>query len=302
VPSPPEPPSRSPGARPSDPESHPPGPPSAVGAANAEGASLLDDYRALRDPARRREVERRRDIFVVEGRHALEVLLESAHPVRSVLVAEPKAAAVRALVAGRAPVLVVPAAEMAEITGFAFHRGVLASAARLPLPAVDDVVAGASTVAVLEGLNDHENLGALFRNAAAFGVGAVLLDPTTADPLYRRSVRVSAGHVLRVPWTRLGAWPEGLDVLRDHGFHVVALTPAAEADPLDALARDRPRRIALLLGAEGPGLTAGALAAADQRARIPIAAGVDSLNVATAAAVAFHVVGAGTGPPPPLGG
>lgn len=273
-----------------------------MGAASAERATLLDDYRALRDPRRRREIERRRDIFVVEGRHALEVLLESSHPVRSVLVAEPKAASIRTLVADRAPVLVAPADEMAALTGFAFHRGVLASAVRLPLPAADDVVAGVRTVAVLEGLNDHENLGALFRNAAAFGVGAVLLDPTTADPLYRRSVRVSAGHVLRVPWTRLASWPQGLDVLRDHGFHVVALTPAPDADPLDALARGRPHRVALLLGAEGPGLTAEAVAAADQRVRIPIAAGVDSLNVATAAAVAFHAVAAGSEPPPSLRG
>jgi tRNA G18 (ribose-2'-O)-methylase SpoU len=179
---------------------------------------------------------------------------------------------------------------MAALTGFDFHRGVLASAGRLPLPAVDDLLAPARTVAVLEGLNDHENLGALFRNAAAFGVDAVLLDPTTADPLYRRSVRVSAGHVLRVPWTRLEEWPVGLDALRDRGFVVVALTPAAGAEPIDRFARDLPDRVALLLGAEGPGLSAAALARADRRVRIPIAAGVDSLNVATAAAVAFHAV------------
>ena len=265
-------------------------PPPARPAGEGLGGDLLDDYRALRDPARRREVERQRGFFVVEGRHALEALLGSAYPVRSVLVAEPKAAPIRALVAGRAPVLVAPAAEMAALTGFDFHRGVVASAGRLPLPAVDDVVAGARTVAVLEGLNDHENLGALFRNAAAFGVDAVLLDPTTADPLYRRSVRVSAGHVLRVPWTRVADWPGGLATLRERGFRVVALTPAPDADPVDRLTCDDQRRVALLLGAEGPGLSAAALAAADRRLRIPIAPGVDSLNVATAAAIAFHAV------------
>jgi tRNA G18 (ribose-2'-O)-methylase SpoU len=267
----------------------PPSPPPDRHADQRHG-DLLDDYRALRDPARRREVERRHEFFVVEGRHALEALLGSAHPLRSVLVAEPRAAAIRALVGKRGPVLVVPAAEMARITGFDFHRGIIASADRLPLPAVDDLLRGASTVAVLEGINDHENLGALFRNAAAFGVGAVLLDPTTADPLYRRSVRVSAGHVLRVPWTRVAEWPAGLAALRDRGFEVVALTPAAGADPIDRLAGDRPARLALLLGAEGPGLSAAALAAADRRVRIPIAPGVDSLNVATAAAIAFHAV------------
>jgi tRNA G18 (ribose-2'-O)-methylase SpoU len=279
VPPPAEPPCPPPGGPPAPPGDEPPG-------------DLLDDYRALRDPDRRREVERRRDVFVVEGRFALEALLDSPYPVRSVLVAEPKAAAIGSLVAGRAPLVVVPAAEMAAITGFRFHRGVVAAAGRLPPPPLDEVLAtDARTVAVLEGLNDHENLGALFRNAAAFGVGAVLLDPTTADPLYRRSVRVSAGHVLRVPWTRL-AWPGDLAGLRDRGFRIVALTPAPDADPIDRLAADRPRRVAFLLGAEGPGLSDVALAAADQRVRIPIAPGVDSLNVATAAAIAFHAVAA----------
>jgi tRNA G18 (ribose-2'-O)-methylase SpoU len=270
--------------------SPPPEPSSGASPSDPPSGDPLDDYRELRDPARRRDVERRRGFFVVEGRYALEALLASPYAIRSVLVSEPKAGMIRTLVDGRAPVLVVPAAEMAALTGFDFHRGVLASAGRLPLPAVDDLLAAARTVAVLEGVNDHENLGALFRNAAAFGVDAVLLDPTTADPLYRRSVRVSAGHVLRVPWTRLEDWPVGLDTLRSRGFGVVALTPAAGAERIDRFVRDLPDRVALLLGAEGPGLSAAALARVDRRVRIPIAAGVDSLNVATAAAVAFHAV------------
>lgn len=282
------PPASEPPSPPADPSSgEPPFDPASGGPVSGDP---LDDYRDLRDPGRRRDVERRHGFFVVEGRFALEALLASPYPLRSVLVAEPKTGAIRSLVGGRAPVLVVPAAEMATLTGFDFHRGVLASAARLPLPAVDGLLADARTVAVLEGLNDHENLGALFRNAAAFGVDAVLLDPTTADPLYRRSVRVSAGHVLRVPWTRVDDWPAGLDTLRDRGFSLAALTPAAGAEPIDRLVRDLPGRVALLLGAEGPGLSAAALARVDRRVRIPIAAGVDSLNVATAAAIAFHVV------------
>lgn len=270
----------------------------------------LDDYRALNDPARRREVERRGGYFVIEGIFAIEALLDSPYPVRSVLATERRAERVQALVGGRAPVLVRSDDEVASLAGFDFHRGVLASADRLPLPDVADVVAGARTVAVVEGLGDHENLGALFRNAAALEVGAVLLDPTTADPLYRRSVRVSLGHVLRVPWTRLPVWPDGLDELRSLGFEILALTPAPDAEPVDRIGDsptdrspggspperrppgDRARR-ALLLGAEGPGLTAAALAAADRRIRIPLAPGVDSLNVATAAAIAFHVVRAG---------
>ena len=283
--------------------------------AGADDDRLLDDYRALNDPERRRAVERHGSYFVVEGRFALEALLDSPYPIRSVLVAEPKAEAIAALVGDRSPVVVRPADHLAAITGFAFHRGVLASADRLRPPLLRDLVAHARLVAVLEGVNDHENLGALFRNAAAFGVGAVLLDPTTADPLYRRSVRVSLGHVLRVPWTGLDRPPGGLDALRVQGFVVVALTPDASAEPIDDFAQEvaaragassPPVRIALLLGAEGPGLSAAALATCDRRVRIPIAPGVDSLNVATAAAVAFHRLGTlaswRTPPQPPPSG
>jgi tRNA G18 (ribose-2'-O)-methylase SpoU len=178
--------------------------------------------------------------------------------------------------------------EVERLTGFAFHRGLLASASRRPLPDPRALVAGAVRVAVLEGLNDHENLGALFRNARAFGVEAVLLDPTTADPLYRRSVRVSQGHVLHVPWSRLDSWPGGLGDLRDDGFTLVALTPGPATVTLDDLAAAPPARVAFLLGAEGPGLTAAARAQAHASVRIPMRPEVDSLNVATAAALAFH--------------
>jgi tRNA G18 (ribose-2'-O)-methylase SpoU len=227
----------------------------------------------------------------VEGTLALEALLGSVFRVRSVLAAARKAESVRSLVGGRAPVVVRSDAEVEAITGFPFHRGVLAAADRRPLPAPGEVLRGAELVVVAEGLSDHENVGALFRNAAAFGVDAILLDPATADPLYRRSVRVSLGHVLRVRWTRLAAWPDGLGELRLLGFELLALTPATAAEPIDAVARDiaaRRPKVALLLGAEGPGLSDGALAASERRVRIPIAPSVDSLNVATAAAVALH--------------
>jgi tRNA G18 (ribose-2'-O)-methylase SpoU len=253
--------------------------------------ALLDDYEALNDPERRRAVERRGGFFVVEGTLALEALLGSEFPVRSVLAAARKAEQVRSLVGGRAPVVVRSDAEVEAVTGFPFHRGVLAAADRRPLPALGEVLRGAELIVVAEGLSDHENVGALFRNAAAFGADAILLDPATADPLYRRSVRVSLGHVLRVPWTRLAAGPEGLGVLRRRGFELLALTPAPPAEPIDAVARDiaagRPK-VALLVGAEGPGLSDAALVASRRRVRIPIAPSVDSLNVATAAAVALH--------------
>jgi tRNA G18 (ribose-2'-O)-methylase SpoU len=271
----------------------------------APATDPLDDFRALNDPARRRQVERRGGYFVVEGVFALEALLDSPYRIRSVLATDRRADRVSDLVAGRAPLLVRTDDEVAAVAGFDFHRGVLAAADRRPMPAVAEVVRGAHMVAVVEGVGDHENLGALFRNAAAFGVDAVLLDPTTADPLYRRSVRVSLGHVLRVPWTRLAPWPGGLGTLGELGFEVLALTPAPDAEPIDlvaddAAARERATgeapRLAVMVGGEGPGLTPAAVAAATRRVRIPIAGGVDSLNVATAAAIAFHRLGPTAGP------
>jgi tRNA G18 (ribose-2'-O)-methylase SpoU len=185
------------------------------------------------------------------------------------------------------PVFAVDKWVLSTIVGFRVTRGVLASADR-PAP-VDPVavVASARRVAVLEGLNDFENLGSLFRNAAAFGVEAVLLDARCADPLYRRSVRVSMGHVLRVPFAVTDSWTSVLD-----GFTTLALTPGGSVPLRDV---PLPPRWAVLLGAEGPGLSSATLAAADVRVRIPMASGVDSLNVATAAAVAFHAIVAPVG-------
>lgn len=175
---------------------------------------------------------------------------------------------------------------MAEIVGFHLNRGVLAAARRPPELEVQSVIAGARTVAVLEGVNDHENIGAIFRNAAGLGADAVLFGANTADPLYRRAVRVSMGHVLRIPFARVQPWPLGLDILRENGFQIIALTPHASAAPLAQAMTGS--RVALLLGAEGPGLAEHTMRAADLRARIPMAAGTDSLNVATAAAMAFY--------------
>ena len=285
------------------------------GARGRAPSDPLDDYRALNDPARRRQVERRGGYFVVEGLLALEALLGSRYPVRSVLVTERRAERVRALVGDRAPLLVRSHAEVADVAGFDVHRGVLAAADRLPPAGVAEAVGTSALVLVTEGLGDHENLGALFRNAAALGAGAVLLDPTTADPLYRRSVRVSLGHVLRVPWARLAPLPGGLAEVTALGFETAALTPASGAMTIDdyaadvaarrraAAAADRPStaaeagqapmaeprmRVALVVGAEGPGLRPATLAAADRRVRIGMAPGVDSLNVATTAAIALH--------------
>jgi tRNA G18 (ribose-2'-O)-methylase SpoU len=258
------------------------------------GDPRLADYLGLRDPAHRQRYEAERGIFVAEGALTIRALLRSPYPVRSLLLTSRQWEALAADVTAAgcpAPVLVAERSVLAKVAGFDIHRGAVAAADRLPPNQPAAVLPGGpAVVAVAEGINDHENLGALFRNAAAFGVAAVLLDPTGADPLYRRSVRVSLGHVLHVPSARLAPWPEGLDELRAAGFELVALTPAPGAEPIDELADHLGDRVALLVGAEGPGLSVAALAAADHRATIPMAPEVDSINVATAAAVALHVL------------
>ena len=250
------------------------------------------DYRDLTDAqARRRREEPGLDgqgIFVAEGVLVIRRLLRSDHRVRSVLVTPRQLDALAEDLAGLvAPVYVAAPEVLKRVAGFDFHRGALASADRRPLPPPEALLTRARRVAVLEEVNDHENLGAIFCNAAAFGFDAVLLCPRCADPLYRRSVRVSVGHVLGVPFARLAPWPGALDAVRDADFALVALTPAPGAEPLSRLDPASLGRAALLLGAEGPGLSAAALARADRRVRIPMAPGVDSLNVAAASAVAF---------------
>ena len=161
---------------------------------------------------------------------------------------------------------------------------------RKPLPDVRTLLEGARRVVVMEAVNDHTNIGAIFRSAAALGMDGVLLSPSCADPLYRRSVKVSMGAVFSVPYARLGDWPGDLETVREAGFSLLALTPDADAVPLDDVQPHRLQRAALLLGAEGDGLSARAMRAADERVRIPMAHGVDSLNVGAAAAVAFYAV------------
>lgn len=244
----------------------------------------LIELRDLTDAAARRRTDAAHGCFIIEGILALETAVAAGWPLRKVLVAEGRVERVRPVVADLdTTVYVTPRSVVRDLVGFPFHRGVLAVGERRPLPPASAVVADATSILVVEGVTDHENVGSLFRNAAAFGVDAVLLDDTTADPLYRRSVRVSLGHVLRVPWTRVSV-PDGLDELARAGFTTVALTPAGEDVVGPRAERDR---LAWLVGAEGTGLTEATLAAADRRARIPMADGVDSLNVATATAVAL---------------
>jgi tRNA G18 (ribose-2'-O)-methylase SpoU len=241
------------------------------------------DFFRLNEPELRRE-----GYFLAEGALVIRQLLRSPYRVRAVLATSRGLAALAADLADQdAPVYQVSQALMTSIAGFHFHRGALASAERGPQPDLATVAAAGDVLLMAEGVTDNENLGGLFRNAAAFGVAGVVLDATSADPFYRRAVRVSMGHVLRLPHTRVANAPEAVAALRGSGFEVVALTPDPGADDLRTLTPG-PRRRVLLVGAEGPGLSHASLAAADRRVRIAMAPGVDSLNVATAAAVALH--------------
>lgn len=251
----------------------------------------LDDFRHLNSLDRRPDLPSGRGLVIAEGVLVVQRVLDSRFPLRSLLGVARRLDELRrdpgfdAATTGVAFHLVT-AEVMAEVVGFHLNRGVLAAADRAEPQTLADVLPGARTVVVLEGVNDHENLGSMFRNAAGLGVDAVLLGARCADPYYRRSVRVSMGHVLRVPTATVPDWPRGLDLLRAQGFRLVSLTPSPDAVPLSrALGAEK---VALLVGAEGPGLTAQAMAATDVRARIPMAPGTDSLNVATAAALACY--------------
>lgn len=241
----------------------------------------LGDYVALSDPDHRRDGE----IYIVEGEIALRRAAASGVRFRSVLVSEKKLARLSDLRLG-APMLVVSQRALDAIVGYHLHRGVVGAALR-PHPRDPASLLGAPRIAVIEDLTDHENLGVIFRSAAALGVGAILLSPRCCDPYYRRSVRVSQGNVAAVPFATLDPWPSGLAMLREHGYTVVALTPAGETT-LGEVGLGEIERVAVLLGTEGDGLTRAAIDEADLRVSIPMEPGVDSLNVATAAAVAFY--------------
>ena len=245
----------------------------------------LDDFRDLQLADRRPDRPGGRGLVIAEGAVVVRRLVASTYPVRALLGVHRRYAELADdLVALPAPYYGATAELMAEVVGFHLNRGVLATADRVAFPAAAELLQQVSTVAVLEGVGDHENLGAVFRNAAALGVGAVLLAAGCSDPLYRRSVRVSMGTVLAVPFAPIGWLDEGISLLRRNGFRIVALTPAGEV-PIRVA--ELSGKVALLVGSEGPGLTPAAMGAADVRVRIPMAAGVDSLNVATAAAIAF---------------
>ena len=251
----------------------------------------LADYRQLKDAAARRTIEGD-ELFVAEGPVAIERMIASGHEVRSVLLDERKHARMADLLAAvDTPVYVVDRGLLHDVTGFDLHRGAIAAGTRRAVTTLAELVASARRLVVLEGLNDPENLGAVARSARAFGFDGLVLDPTCLDPYTRRTVRVSMGEILMIRWARVGPddWPGAAFArLAEAGFETWAMTP--DRDAADIWTLDAPDRLAVVLGAEGRGLSHPALRAASTQVRIPIRGDVDSLNVAAAAAVACAVV------------
>lgn len=254
----------------------------------------LHDYTGLTDVELRRRREPAEGLFIAEGEKVIRRAHQAGYAMRSMLLTAKWIEVMRDVIEeSPAPVYTVTPDLAERVTGYHVHRGALASMQRKPLPEAGEVLRDARRVAVLESLVDHTNIGAIFRSAAALGMDAVLLSPDCADPLYRRSVKVSMGAVFSVPYARLETWPGDLEAVREAGFRVLALTPAEQATSMDEAAPHRLERVALMLGAEGDGLSPRALRAADEWVRIPMAHGVDSLNVGAAAAVAFYAVTTG---------
>ncbi|MGE3510274.1 MAG: TrmH family RNA methyltransferase [Vicinamibacterales bacterium] len=245
------------------------------------------DYQSVGDAVSLRH----RGLFVAEGRLVVErVIASGRHRVVSALLSPASASALARLLQQypEFPAFVCPAPEFAGLAGLNLHRGCLALVERPVPPPVESLTAQATTVVVLEGVGNPDNLGGIFRNAAAFSVDAVLLGSGCVDPLYRKAIRTSMGAVLQVPWATIEPWPDGLRALRDRQFAIMALSPRRPGIALEACAERRPGdRLAVMLGAEGEGLTEAALAHADLRVRIPTTTRVDSLNVAVASGIAL---------------
>lgn len=258
--------------------------------------SRLDAYRDIPDP----DLVRTRGLFIAEGRLVVQRLLEDRrHIVHSLLLSEGSLRALEPSLAAlplETPVFVCAARDFPAITGFNLHRGCLALAERPAELPTCEILRGATTLVILEGVANADNVGSVFRNAAAFDADGVLLDPASCDPFYRKAIRTSMGAVLRVPSARIAHWPEGLTEVQACGFTIAALTPREPSVPLERFcAADRPHRLALLVGTEGAGLSEAAEGTADVRVRIPISRAVDSLNLAVATGIVLARLSRGAG-------
>ena len=251
----------------------------------------LRDYVALTDVELRRRREPEEGLFIAEGEKVIRRARQAGYRMRSMLLSSKWIDVMHDVIDEvPAPVYAV-APELAEqVTGYHVHRGALASMQRKPLPDADELLRTARRIAILEGIVDHTNIGAVYRSAAALGMDAILLSPDCADPLYRRAVKVSMGTVFSVPYAVLDPWPRALETVRDAGFSLLALTPGAGGVPLNEVPAKLLDRCAMMLGSEGSGLTTEALRAADSWVRIPMSHGIDSLNIAAAAAISFYAL------------
>jgi len=253
----------------------------------------LADYRDLTDVALRSKREPVEGIYIAESLKVLERSLMAGHRPLSALTTQQWLGRLEELceryseLCADLPIYLGSDSVLESITGFHVHRGTLASIARPVLPTVSDLIQDCRRVVILENIVDHTNVGAIFRSVAGIGADAVIVSESCADPLYRRSVRVSMGTVMQVPWTRAGSWSELVSDLAGSGFELAALALTPEAIPLDDFAHTPPERLALLLGTEGDGLSAEGLRSADHVVSIPMKGSVDSLNVAAASAVAL---------------
>ncbi|MDO9484753.1 MAG: RNA methyltransferase [Actinomycetota bacterium] len=254
----------------------------------------LADYSSLTDVALRTSFESQHGLYIAESAKVISRALSAGHAPRSLLMSDrwlPRMGELIDSIESRhpgTPIFIGTQAELQALAGFHVHRGALASMHRPALPALADLIGnGPQKLVILDGIVDHTNIGAIFRSVAGMGADAVLLTEQCADPLYRRSVRVSMGSVFQVPWTRLRDWTRDIGQLRDVGFTIAALALTPDSVDLASLASRAPERLAIVLGSEGDGLSSAVIADADLVVRIPMAGGVDSLNVAAASAVAL---------------
>ena len=252
----------------------------------------LGDYSHLTDVALKKAQSSEHGLYLAESALVLERALRTGHRPRSVLALGGTVDEALALVGHDVPIFSGPGELLAELTGYILHRGLIASMHRPALPDLDELLDGARRIVILENVADPTNVGAIFRSAGAIGADAILVTARCSDPFYRRAIRVSMGTVLQVPWSRTGDWSSTRELLTRHGFHVAALALTPDAVSLRDFQAAGYEKLALVLGAEGPGLTDDALVAADTVVQIPMMHGIDSLNVAAASAVAMWALSA----------
>ncbi|CAN5552469.1 RNA methyltransferase [soil metagenome] len=250
----------------------------------------LADYSHQTDVALKKAQGSEHGLYLAESALVLERALRAGHSPRSVLALGASVAEAEALVGPHVPIFAGPPELLEQLTGYLLHRGLIASMHRPALPSVESLISDARRIVILENVVDPTNVGAIFRSVAGIGADAVLVTERCSDPFYRRAIRVSMGTVLQVPWTRVGDWVSTRELLAASGFHIAALALTPGAVSLRDFAVTAPERVALVLGTEGEGLTPEAIAAADTVVQIPMAHGIDSLNVAATAAVAMYAL------------